>query len=65
MDVANFEKYLQEKGSKLVKTRTSWQRCELGESNLRDWLGVVASGKDTAYELRYFQINSQDDEHTD
>eukprot|EP01054_Gregarina_sp_Poly1_P008305 Gregarina_sp_Poly_1__8304@NODE_4855_length_472_cov_4_071605_g3351_i0_p1_GENE_NODE_4855_length_472_cov_4_071605_g3351_i0NODE_4855_length_472_cov_4_071605_g3351_i0_p1_ORF_typecomplete_len138_score22_21Ribosomal_L22e/PF01776_17/4_3e50_NODE_4855_length_472_cov_4_071605_g3351_i010423 len=33
----------------------------LKKNNLRDWLRVVASGKDT-YELRYFQINSQEDE---
>jgi len=33
----------------------------LKKQNLRDWLRVVASGKDS-YELRYFQINSQDDD---
>ncbi|KAB0791055.1 hypothetical protein PPYR_02855 [Photinus pyralis] len=33
----------------------------LKKNNLRDWLRVIASGKDN-YELRYFQINSQDDE---
>ncbi|KAJ8957882.1 hypothetical protein NQ318_001878 [Aromia moschata] len=33
----------------------------LKKNNLRDWLRVVASGKDS-YELRYFQINSQEDE---
>lgn len=33
----------------------------LKKNNLRDWLRVVAAGKD-AYELRYFQINSQDDD---
>lgn len=32
----------------------------LKKNNLRDWLRVVASDKET-YELRYFQI-SQDDE---
>ncbi|XP_066260001.1 large ribosomal subunit protein eL22-like [Euwallacea similis] len=33
----------------------------LKKNNLRDWLRVVASGKDS-YELRYFQINNQDDD---
>merc|ERR1711884_491803 len=32
----------------------------LKKNNLRDWLRVVASAKD-AYELRYFQINNEDD----
>ena len=30
-------------------------------NNLRDWLRVVASAKD-AYELRYFQINNDEEE---
>lgn len=33
----------------------------LKKHNLRDWLRVVASSK-TAYELRYFQINNEEDE---
>lgn len=33
----------------------------LKKNNLRDWLRVVASAKDT-YELRYFQINNEEDE---
>ena len=33
----------------------------LKKNNLRDWLRVVASAKD-AYELRYFQINNEDEE---
>lgn len=33
----------------------------LKKNNLRDWLRVVAAGKDS-YELRYFQINNQEDE---
>lgn len=33
----------------------------LKKNNLRDWLRVVASTKDT-YELRYFQINNEDEE---
>ncbi|CAH1971841.1 unnamed protein product [Acanthoscelides obtectus] len=36
----------------------------LKKNNLRDWLRVVAAGKDS-YELRYFQINSQEDEDED
>ncbi len=31
------------------------------QHSLRDWLRVVASSKDT-YELRYFQINQDDDD---
>ncbi|KAG8306991.1 60S ribosomal protein L22 [Homalodisca vitripennis] len=89
MDVANFEKYLQERIKVNGKTNNfgnavSLERVKmklalnsdipfskrylkyltkkyLKKNNLRDWLRVVASGKDT-YELRYFQINSQDDE---
>uniref|UniRef100_A0A6P7GLN9 Large ribosomal subunit protein eL22 n=1 Tax=Diabrotica virgifera virgifera TaxID=50390 RepID=A0A6P7GLN9_DIAVI len=34
----------------------------LKKNNLRDWLRVVASGKDS-YELGYFQIDIQDDEN--
>ena len=33
----------------------------LKKNNLRDWLRVVASSKDT-YELRYFQINNDEEE---
>lgn len=33
----------------------------LKKNNLRDWLRVVAASKDT-YELRYFQINNEDEE---
>ena len=33
----------------------------LKKNNLRDWLRVVASTKDT-YELRYFQINNEEDD---
>ena len=36
----------------------------LKKNNLRDWLRVVASAKD-AYELRYFQINQDEDEEDD
>ncbi|KAJ9592441.1 hypothetical protein L9F63_015857 [Diploptera punctata] len=89
MDVANFEKYLQERikvngktnnfGNVLSIERNKMKlsvnsdlpfskrylkyltKKYLKKNNLRDWLRVVASGKDT-YELRYFQINSQEDE---
>ncbi|PNF39576.1 60S ribosomal protein L22 [Cryptotermes secundus] len=89
MDVASFEKYLQERIKVNGKTNNfgnvvSLERNKmklsvnsdipfskrylkyltkkyLKKNNLRDWLRVVASGKDT-YELRYFQINSQEDE---
>ncbi|KAK7792952.1 hypothetical protein R5R35_008089 [Gryllus longicercus] len=89
MDVANFEKYLQERikvsgktnnfGNTITlernKTKLSVSsdvpfskrylkyltKKYLKKNSLRDWLRVVASGKDT-YELRYFQINSQEDE---
>lgn len=33
----------------------------LKKNKLRDWLRVVSKDKDT-YELRYFQINSQEDD---
>merc|ERR1711893_425988 len=36
----------------------------LKKNNLRDWLRVVASAKDT-YELRYFQINNEEEEDED
>ena len=36
----------------------------LKKNNLRDWLRVVASSKE-AYELRYFQINNEDEEEDD
>merc|ERR1712002_1126875 len=36
----------------------------LKKNNLRDWLRVVASSH-TEYELRYFQINNDDDEEDD
>ena len=36
----------------------------LKKNSLRDWLRVVASTKDT-YELRYFQINQDEEEASD
>ncbi|KAH3827287.1 60S ribosomal protein L22-like [Dreissena polymorpha] len=36
----------------------------LKKNNLRDWLRVVATTKDT-YELRYFQINNEEEEEED
>jgi large subunit ribosomal protein L22e len=36
----------------------------LKKNNLRDWLRVVASGKET-YDLRYFQINNEEDDDDD
>ncbi|XP_046742262.1 60S ribosomal protein L22-like [Diprion similis] len=36
----------------------------LKKNKLRDWLRVVSKDKDT-YELRYFQINSQEDDDED
>lgn len=36
----------------------------LKKNNLRDWLRVVASDKET-YELRYFQISQDDEEESD
>jgi len=36
----------------------------LKKNNLRDWLRVVASNQ-TTYELRYFQINQEEDEEED
>ena len=36
----------------------------LKKNNLRDWLRVVASSKDS-YELRYFQINNEESDDED
>merc|ERR1711879_427271 len=36
----------------------------LKKNNLRDWLRVVAATKDS-YELRYFQINNDEEEEED
>ncbi len=36
----------------------------LKKNNLRDWLRVVASTKDS-YELRYFQITNEEEEEED
>ncbi|XP_021375466.1 60S ribosomal protein L22-like [Mizuhopecten yessoensis] len=36
----------------------------LKKNNLRDWLRVVANTKES-YELRYFQINNEDEEEDD
>ncbi|KAF7639760.1 hypothetical protein Mgra_00000682 [Meloidogyne graminicola] len=36
----------------------------LKKNALRDWLRVVANAKDT-YELRYFQINQEDEDESD
>ncbi|XP_071480610.1 large ribosomal subunit protein eL22 [Diadema antillarum] len=36
----------------------------LKKNNLRDWLRVVAANKES-YELRYFQINQDDEEEED
>jgi len=36
----------------------------LKKNNLRDWLRVVSTSKDV-YELRYFQINNEEDEDED
>lgn len=36
----------------------------LKKNNLRDWLRVVASDKET-YELRYFQISQEEESETD
>ncbi|ESO05393.1 hypothetical protein HELRODRAFT_77706, partial [Helobdella robusta] len=36
----------------------------LKKNNLRDWLRVVANSKDS-YELRYFQINNEEEDEED
>ena len=40
------------------------QKKYLKKNSLRDWLRVVASSKDT-YELRYFQINQEDEDESE
>ena len=42
-------------------TELNWTKSYLKKNNLRDWLRVVASDKET-YELRYFQISQNEDE---
>ncbi|XP_026684919.1 60S ribosomal protein L22-like [Diaphorina citri] len=49
-DVAFSKRYLKYLTKKYLK-----------KNNLRDWLRVVANKKDS-YELRYFQINNQDED---
>ncbi|XP_035735850.1 60S ribosomal protein L22-like [Vespa mandarinia] len=89
MDVANFEKYLQERikvsgktnnfGNNVTIERNKMKlsvnsdidfskrylkyltKKYLKKNKLRDWLRVVSQDKET-YELRYFQINSQEDD---
>ncbi|XP_031832672.1 large ribosomal subunit protein eL22 [Nomia melanderi] len=89
MDVANFEKYLQERikvggktnnfGNNITLERDKMKlsvnsdidfskrylkyltKKYLKKNKLRDWLRVVSEDKET-YELRYFQINSQEDD---
>uniref|UniRef100_A0A914ICE9 Large ribosomal subunit protein eL22 n=1 Tax=Globodera rostochiensis TaxID=31243 RepID=A0A914ICE9_GLORO len=77
MKTATFETFLNER-IKATKTKlvvTSEQPFSkrylkyltkkfLKRNSLRDWLRVVASAKDT-YELRYFQINQEDEEESD
>ncbi|KAK2577233.1 hypothetical protein KPH14_003379 [Odynerus spinipes] len=92
MDVANFEKYLQERikvggktnnfGNNVTIERNKMKlsvnsdvdfskrylkyltKKYLKKNKLRDWLRVVSQDKET-YELRYFQINSQEDDDED
>jgi len=52
-DVAFSKRYLKYLTKKYLK-----------KNNLRDWLRVVANTKDS-YELRYFQINNDEDENED
>ncbi|KAK2181320.1 hypothetical protein NP493_403g01042, partial [Ridgeia piscesae] len=52
-DIAFSKRYLKYLTKKYMK-----------KNNLRDWLRVVATTKDT-YELRYFQINNEEDEDED
>lgn len=50
MFLYNFFRYLKYMTKKYLK-----------KNNLRDWLRVVANNKES-YELRYFQINNEDEE---
>merc|ERR1711997_283162 len=63
MDVTNFEKYLLERIKVDGKTGNfgTSVALERQKNKLRDWLRVVASSKE-AFELRYFQINQDDEE---
>ncbi|KAI4827698.1 hypothetical protein KUCAC02_031076 [Chaenocephalus aceratus] len=66
MDAANFEQFLQERiklpfSKRYLKYLT---KKYLKKNNLRDWLRVVANTKES-YELRYFQINQDEEEEED
>merc|ERR1712029_1208982 len=52
---------LREKNKLSPTSTTAFSKKYLKKNNLRDWLRVVANAKDS-YELRYFQINNEDDE---
>uniref|UniRef100_A0A672K5R2 Large ribosomal subunit protein eL22 n=1 Tax=Sinocyclocheilus grahami TaxID=75366 RepID=A0A672K5R2_SINGR len=81
MDASNFEQFLQERikvngkagnlGGGVVtiernksKITVSSEVLFLTKNNLRDWLRVVANTKES-YELRYFQINQDEEEEED
>ncbi|OCT90119.1 hypothetical protein XELAEV_18018736mg [Xenopus laevis] len=73
MDAANFEQFLHYRikvngkvgnlggGGRYLKYLT---KKYLKKNNLCDWLRVVANSKET-YELRYFQINQDEEEEED
>jgi len=48
----------------LDKIHKTYIKKYLKKNNLRDWLRVVAATKDS-YELRYFQINNDEEEEED
>uniref|UniRef100_A0A5S6KB27 Large ribosomal subunit protein eL22 n=1 Tax=Xenopus tropicalis TaxID=8364 RepID=A0A5S6KB27_XENTR len=81
MDAANFEQFLHDrikvngKVGNLGGGVVSIERSKifvlpekyitgLQKNNLRDWLRVVANSKES-YELRYFQINQDEEEEED
>merc|ERR1711993_54575 len=63
MNCGDFEKYLQGAIKVEGKTGNFGKEVSLAreKNKMRDWLRVVASARD-AYELRYFQINNDEDE---
>merc|ERR1712117_702604 len=76
MNCQDFEKYLLERIKVAGKTNNFGKEVALvreknkinltsttafSKNNLRDWLRVVAASKDS-YELRYFQINNEEED---
>eukprot|EP00873_Tetraselmis_striata_P025231 jgi/Tetstr1/445495/TSEL_033271.t1 len=74
MEIATFEKFLQEKIKVSITSETTMSKRYLKyltkkflkKYSVRDWLRVIASNKDrNVYELRYFNIADNEAEEED